>query len=117
MQYMQWLSAIYAMIILNNLANTGQRMEQEKNTTYWWKITDKRQYTLFFIRLILKEQWDLLENKNKIRTIKAEINTKNFLSKFGKDKCTVINKYQKITRWGVISTSDEQNFDKYCSSV
>ena len=38
----------------------------------------------FFIRTILKEQWDLLENKNKIRTIKAEINTKNFLSKFGK---------------------------------
>ena len=35
---------------------------------------------------------DLLENKNKIRTIKAEINTKNFLSKFGKQKCTVINK-------------------------
>ena len=34
----------------------------------------------------------LLENKNKIRTIKAEINTKNFLSKFGKQKCTVINK-------------------------
>ena len=46
----------------------------------------------FFIRTILKEQWDLLENKNKIRTIKAEINTKNFLSKFGKQKCTAINK-------------------------
>ena len=35
---------------------------------------------------------DLLENKNKIRTIKAEVNTKNVLSKFGKQKCTVINK-------------------------
>ena len=49
----------------------------------------------FFIRTILKEQWDLLENKNNqgwIRTIKAEINTKNFLPKFGKQKCTVINK-------------------------
>ena len=46
----------------------------------------------FFIRTILKEQWDLLENKNKIRTIKAEINTKNLLSKFGKQKYTVINK-------------------------
>ena len=46
----------------------------------------------FFIRTILKEQWDLLENKNKIRTIKAEINTRNFLSKFGKQKCTGINK-------------------------
>ena len=32
-----------------------------------------------------------LENKNKI-TIKAEINTKNFLSKFGKQKGSVINK-------------------------
>ena len=41
----------------------------------------------FFIRTILKEQWDLLENKNNqgwIRTIKAEINTKNFLPKLGK---------------------------------
>ena len=46
----------------------------------------------FFIRTILKEQWDLLENKNKIRTIKAEINTKNFLSRLGKQKCTVTNK-------------------------
>ena len=66
-------------------------MEQEKNTPILMK--DKQstaQY--FFIRTILKEQWDLLENKNKIRTIKAEINTKNFLSKFGKQKCTVINK-------------------------
>ena len=50
----------------------------------------------FFIRTILKEQWDLLENKNRIRTVKTEINTKNFLSKFGKQKCTVINKYQEI---------------------
>ena len=71
------------MISLNNLVNTGQRMEHKENT-YWWKIMNKRQYTLFFIRTILKEQWDLLENKNKIRTIKAEINTENFLSKFGK---------------------------------
>ena len=35
----------------------------------------------FFIRTILKEQWDLLENKNKIRTIKAEIKTKIFFIK------------------------------------
>ena len=34
---------------------------------------------------------DLLENKNKIRTIKAEISTKNVLSKFG-HVLTVINK-------------------------
>ena len=52
---------------------------------------NKRQYTLFSKRTISKEQWDLLEN-NKIRTIKAEINTRNFLSKFGKQKYTVINK-------------------------
>ena len=75
----------------------------------------------FFIRTILNEQWDLLENTNKIRTIKAEINTRNFLSKFGKQKCTGINKSiskdNLSTRWGVISTTDEQNFDKYCSSI
>ena len=43
----------------------------------------KRTVHSFLIRTILKEQWDLLENKNNqgwIRTIKAEINTKNFLS-------------------------------------
>ena len=79
------------MIILNNLVNTDQKMEQEKKNRYWWKVTNKRQYTLF-VRKISKEQWDLLENKNKISTIKTEINTKNFLSKFGKQKCTVINK-------------------------
>ena len=79
------------MIILNNLVNTGQRMEQEKNTNTDERLQTKHS-TLFFIRTILIEQWELLENKNKIRTIKAEINTKNFLSKFGKQKCTVINK-------------------------
>ena len=49
-------------------------------------MKDNEQKTVhsFFIRKILKEQWDLPENKNKIRTIKAEINTKNVLSKFGK---------------------------------
>ena len=55
---------------------------------------DNEQKTVhsFFIRIILKEQWDLLENKNKIRRIKAEINMRNFLSKFKKQKCTGINK-------------------------
>ena len=34
-----------------------------------------------------------LKNKRrKIRTINVEINTKNFLFKFGKQKCTAINK-------------------------
>ena len=67
-------------------------MEQEKNTQILMKGNKQKIVHSFFIRTILKEQWDLLENKNKIRTIKAEINTKNFLSKFGKQKCTVINK-------------------------
>ena len=72
------------MIIRNNLVNTGQRMEHKKNTQILMKDNKQKTIHFFFIRTILKEQWDLLENKNKIRTIKAEINTKNFLSKFGK---------------------------------
>ena len=48
---------------------------------------EKRQYTLFFIRPILKEQLDLPENKNKMRIIKADLNTKNFLCKFRKQRC------------------------------
>ena len=48
-----------------------------KNTQILMK--DNEQKTVHsFIRTILKEQWHLLENKDKIRTIKAEINTKNF---------------------------------------
>ena len=65
-------------------------MEQEK--TYFWKDNEQKTVPSFFIRKISKEQWDLLGNKNRIRTIKTEINTKNFLSKLGKSKCTVINK-------------------------
>ena len=71
-------------------------------------MKDNEQTTVhsFFIRTILKEQWDLLENKKNIRTSNAEINTKNFLSKFGKQKCTVINKEiskdNLSTRWDVI---------------
>ena len=78
------------MIILNNLVNTGQKMEQEK-TQIQMKDNKQKIVHSFFIRTILKEQWDLLENKNKI-TIKAEINTQNFLSKFAKQKSSVINK-------------------------
>ena len=85
------------MIILNNLVNTSQRMEQEKTHRYWWKITNKRQYTLFFIRTILKEQWDLLENKNKIRTVEAEINTRNFSILENRNVLELRNKYQNIT--------------------
>ena len=38
------------MIILDNLVHTGQRMEQEKDTQILIKITNKRQYTLFFYK-------------------------------------------------------------------
>ena len=83
--------SIFAMIILKNLVNTGQRMEQEKNTQILMKDNKQKTVRSFFIKTTLKEQWDLLENKTKI-TIKAEINTRNFLSKFGKQKCTGIKK-------------------------
>ena len=44
------------MIVLNNLVNTSQRTEQEKNKQILMK--DNRQKTVhsFFIRTILKEQ-------------------------------------------------------------
>ena len=42
------------MIILNNLVNTGQRMEQEKNILM--KDTQQEIEHSFFIRTILKEQ-------------------------------------------------------------
>ena len=71
---------------------TDQRMEQEKHTQILSKDNKQKTVHYFFITTILKEQWDLLENKNRIRIIKTEIKTKNFLSKFGKQKCTVINK-------------------------
>ena len=61
------LNTIYAMIILNNLVNIVQSMEQEKTHKHLWKITGRKDSTLFFIRPILKEQLDLLENKNKIK--------------------------------------------------
>ena len=67
-------------------------MKKEKNTQILMKGNEQKTVHSFFIRTILKDQWDLLENKNKIRKIEAEINTKNFLSKFGKQKCTAINK-------------------------
>ena len=60
-------------------------MEKEKSTQMLMK--DNEQTT---VHSILKEQWDLLgEKKQNKRAINAEINTKN---KFGKRKCTVINK-------------------------
>ena len=65
-------------------------MEQEKTD-----IDERQDGTLFFYKNNFKRTMGLTEKKqqkNKIRTIKVEINTKNFLSKFGKRKCTVINK-------------------------
>ena len=101
-------------------SNTGQKMEQEKTRRYWWKITNKRQYSLFYKNDFEKTMW-YTEEKNKIRTIKTEIDTKNSLSKFGKQICTVINKEiskdNLSTKWGVISTTDKQIFDKYCNSI
>ena len=55
------------MIILNNLVNTSERMEEDKNTQI--DIDERYQTkdsTLFlYIKIILKEQLDFLENKNK----------------------------------------------------
>ena len=38
------------MIILNNLVNTGQRMEQEKNTQILMKDNEQKAVHSFFIR-------------------------------------------------------------------
>ena len=51
--------------------NTDIDERQQKNNEIYWKIRT-------------------------MRTVNAEINTKNFLSKFRKQKSTVINKYQEI---------------------
>ena len=69
------------MIVLNNLVNTIKGWNNEKDERWKVKDTGERSRTkdstlFFFIRTILKEQWDLLENKDKTRTIKVEINTK-----------------------------------------
>ena len=88
-----------------NQVNTDSWNKKE-NTQMLMKDNEQTTVHSFFIRTILKKQWDLLENKKNIRTSNVEINTKNFLSKFGKQKCTVINKEilkdNLSTRWGVI---------------
>ena len=53
-------------------------MEQEKNKLILMKDNKETTSHSFFIRTILKEQLDLLENKKNIRTINAEINKKTF---------------------------------------
>ena len=54
-------------------------MEQEKNKLILMKDNKETTSHSFFIRTILKEQLDLLENKKNIRTINAEINKKLFI--------------------------------------
>ena len=106
------------MITLNNLVNTGQRLEQEKNTKISMKDNEQKTVHSSLLQEQLKKKQ---KNKNKKRTIKAEIDTKNFLSKFGKQKCVVTNKQilkDNLSTWcGVISVTDEQFFDKYCSLI
>ena len=51
-------------------------MEQEKKTQILMKDNEQTTSQSSFIRTILKEQWDLLENKKNIRTINAEIKKK-----------------------------------------
>ena len=64
----------------------AKKWNKKKTQTQMKDNEQKTVHSFFYIRT------DLLENKNKIRTIKAEIDTKNFLSKFGKQKGSVINK-------------------------
>ena len=68
------------LIFTLNICNEIQVKRWNKKKTQM-QMTDNKQKTVhsFFIRTIL-------------RTIKTEIKTKNFLSKFGKQKCNVINK-------------------------
>ena len=65
------------MIILNNLVNTGHW--NKKKTQTLMKDNEQTTSHSFFIRTILKRQWDLLRNKKSIRTINAEINKKLFI--------------------------------------
>ena len=57
-----------------------EAIENMKKTQILMQDNKKTTSLSFFIRTILKEQWDLLENKKNIRTINAEIKKKNFLS-------------------------------------
>ena len=69
-------------------------MEQEKNILM--KDTQQEIEHSFFIRTILKEQWDLLENKNKT-TIRLKSMQKTFYPSLeNRNVISLINKYQKI---------------------
>ena len=64
-------------------------MEQGKKTQILIKDNEQTTSHSLFIRTILKEQLDLQENKKNNQHWNQ---FKKFLSKFGKQKCTVINK-------------------------
>ena len=53
-------------------------MEQEKKHQILMKAKQQTTSHSFFIRTVLKKQWDLLENKKNIRTINAEIDKQTF---------------------------------------
>ena len=73
-------------------------MEQEKNKLILMKDNKETTSHSFFIRTILKEQLDLLENKKNIRTINAEINKKTFYPSLeNRNVLQLTDKYQKIT--------------------
>ena len=86
------------MIILNNLVNTGQRIEQEKDTQILMKDNEQKTVHSFFIKTILKEQWDLLENKNKIEQSRLKSIREIFYPSLeNRNILELTNKYQKIT--------------------
>ena len=45
-----------SLTLLNNLVNTGQRIEQEKDTQILMKDNEQKTVHSFFIKTILKEQ-------------------------------------------------------------
>ena len=86
------------MIILNNLVNTGQRIEQEKDTQILMKDNEQKTVHSFFIKTILKVQWDLLENKNKIEQSRLKSIREIFYPSLeNRNILELTNKYQKIT--------------------
>ena len=86
------------MIILNNLVNTGQRIEQEKDTQILMKDNEQKTVHSFFIKTILKEQWDLLENKNEIEQSRLKSIREIFYPSLeNRNILELTNKYQKIT--------------------
>ena len=85
------------MIILNNLVNTGQRIEQEKDTQILMKDNEQKTVHSFFIKTILKVQWDLLENKNKIEQSRLKSIREIFYPSLeNRNILELTNKYQKI---------------------